>query len=175
MSSKKPAKNNLKKSTSRRQPNKQTTSEKAIERKEKLEIAIKLRKASISYDEINQTLENYFGSAKGTQAAVSRALGEVVLESAKDLKKIQAGQVEKVLSQILKKAESGNLLAVDRVLKLWKRQAELFGLDSPIKIAETDPSGEKSAEKPKVVFYLPPNGRESNAPSMTLKKPENPS
>jgi hypothetical protein len=44
-----------------------------------------------------------------------------------------------------------------------KHQAELFGLDSPIKIAETDVSGEKSSEKPKVVFYLPPNGREAKS------------
>jgi hypothetical protein len=78
-----------------------------------------------------------------------------------------------LLSAVLAKAERGNLLAVDRVLKLWKRQAELFGLDSPIKIAETDVSDEKSAEKSKVVFYLPANGRESNAPSSAVKKPEN--
>jgi len=51
------------------------------------------------------------------------------------------------------------------VLKLWKCQADLFGLDSPIKIAETDIEGEKLAPKPKAVFYLPPNGRESSQPA----------
>lgn len=70
-----------------------------------------------------------------------------------------------LLSVVLAKAEKGNLLAVDRVVKLWKRQANLFGLDSPIKIAETNLAGEKLAPKPKVVFYLPPNERESNQPA----------
>lgn len=162
---KKPKKNNLNKGKSARQPKKQTTSPAAIKRAEMLKKAMDLRKLSLTYDEINERLGGFFGSAKGTQIAVSRELEEIKLDSAIELKKWQNIQIMEVLSAVLPKAKNGNLLAVDRVDRLWRRQASLNGLDSPIKIAETDPSGEKEAAAKKVFLYLPANGREKNSPA----------
>jgi hypothetical protein len=41
--------------------------------------------------------------------------------------------------------EKGNLLAIDRLIKLTERYAKLLGADAPTKVAQTDPTGEKEA------------------------------
>lgn len=41
--------------------------------------------------------------------------------------------------------EKGNLLAIDRLIKLTERYSKLLGTDAPTKVANTDPTGEKEA------------------------------
>lgn len=50
------------------------------------------------------------------------------------------------------------LNAIGTVVKVMERRARLLGLDSPIKHAATDPTGEKEASL--VQFYIPDNGRD---------------
>jgi hypothetical protein len=50
-------------------------------------------------------------------------------------------KADKFQSQI----EKGNLLAIDRLIKLTERYAKLLGADAPTKVAQTDPTGEKEA------------------------------
>lgn len=42
-----------------------------------------------------------------------------------------------------KQIDNGNLLAIDRLIKMVERYAKLYGADAPTKIAQTDISGEK--------------------------------
>lgn len=51
-------------------------------------------------------------------------------------------KAEKFQAQI----EKGNLLAIDRLIKLTERYSKLLGTDAPTKVANTDPTGEKEAQ-----------------------------
>lgn len=51
------------------------------------------------------------------------------------------------------------LAAIDRVLKVSERRARLLGLDTPTKVALTNPEGDKEASF--VQFYIPANGRDA--------------
>jgi hypothetical protein len=132
------------------------TDKKSIERVELVCQILKARKNGFTYEEISGQVQM---EAAAVRKIVSRALKSVVIEDAKDLKIIQYLQIQDVLMPILEKAKKGNLLAVDRLVKLWKREAELMGLDAPTKIAPTDPDG-KEKSFGQVVFYLPDNGRD---------------
>lgn len=85
---------------------------------------------------------------------------------------LQSGDDDEVsrLSILLEKindARSGSVNdSIDRLVKISDRYAKLFGLDSPVKIAETDADG-RDVPRGAVTFYLPDNGR--NAPDPAKK------
>lgn len=55
------------------------------------------------------------------------------------------------------------LAAVNAALKIMERRARLLGLDTPTKVAMTNPDGDKEASL--VQFYLPANGRDESSPT----------
>ncbi len=54
----------------------------------------------------------------------------------------QAISSDKFQAQI----DRGNVLAIDRLIKITERYAKLVGADAPTKVAQTDPTGEKEAQ-----------------------------
>lgn len=140
----------------------------AIEYNETIREVIRLRRDGLTYDEIERRTGI---KAKTAQKAVSRALERALLDDAKDLKRLQLARLEKLI-EILTPAlaevvvegvriDGVNFFAVDRYIKALDRQAKLLGLDSPVKVAETDTDGN---DKPagEIVFYLPSNGRDTD-------------
>lgn len=135
---------------------------------EKLRRAIEMRREGFTYDAI--AAETGIKS-KTAQKAVSRALEKALLDDAKDLKRLQLARLEKLieiltpaLTPIKTVAGSVDVFAIDRYIKALDRQAKLLGLDSPVKVAETDTEGN---DRPagEIVFYLPNNGRETESES----------
>lgn len=61
--------------------------------------------------------------------AATANLGVSIEDKARVYREVQAGQIEEVIEKILPLAKEGELGAVDRLVKLWGRQAQLMGLD----------------------------------------------
>ncbi len=110
----------------------------AAERKIK---SLELRKLGYSYSEIGQAL----GISKQTAFNdVTRELAAIkakIAESAEDLKTLECMRLDSMMKQALMKANGGDLKAIDRVIKIMIRRANLVGLDAPKKTAITDKEG----------------------------------
>ncbi len=89
--------------------------------------ALALRKAGATYDEIAVRV-GYSGKSNAYRA-VSSALRRMLQEPAEDVRKLELARVDQLMLAIWPKATSGDLQALDRVLKLLERRARLLGLD----------------------------------------------
>ena len=109
---------------------KTTTSADKIIYRENVKKAIKLRIDGFTYDEILDDLPGVWKSIQACQQAVSRQLEKAILDAASELKLLSLKRLEKCMAAVLKKAENGHLLAVDRVIRLTKREGEILGFDA---------------------------------------------
>ena len=116
-------------------------SEPRIDSVEKKRKALELRKAGASYEQIAEMLG--YRSKSGAYKAVSLALRDLLREPADSVRKLELSRLDDMLMGIWPRVRSGDVLAIDRALKLAERRAKLLGLDAPVKVAPTDPSGEK--------------------------------
>jgi len=114
----------------------------AIDRRDK---AFQYRKLGYSYPRIGKTLGV---SATAAYLMVSEKLNQLstsLLENAKDVLHMELERLDGVLIPVLKKAKSGDLLAVDRVLRIMDRRARYLGLDAPKEYRVYD--GDKVADE----------------------------
>ena len=102
--------------------------------------ALELRRSGATYEEIAQAC-GYRSRSEAFQS-IQRALSRVIEEPAQALREIEGQRLDAMQQAIWDKAMTGDLPAIDRMLRLMERRAKLFGLDTPTKIAPTDPSGE---------------------------------
>ena len=63
-------------------------------------------------------------------------------EGAEHLRTLEALRLDEIQAKIWDKAIAGDYRAVDRVLRIMERRAKLLGLDAPVKVAPTNPSGD---------------------------------
>ncbi|MCB0252553.1 MAG: hypothetical protein KDI55_02375 [Anaerolineae bacterium] len=56
-------------------------------------------------------------------------------------KRVQSARIEELVKGLWAKGKAGQVGAVDRLVKLFERQAKLLGLDQPAKVAPTNPDG----------------------------------
>lgn len=105
-----------------------TSAEKIIFR-QNVKKAIQFRIEGYTYDEILESLPDAWKSVQACHAAVSAALDRAMLDVALEYKLLNLKRLEKCFASVLKKAENGNLLAVDRVIRLSKREGEILGFD----------------------------------------------
>jgi hypothetical protein len=103
----------------------------AVEALDRTMKALELRKAGVEYGEIARALG--FKWKSGAFAAVKRALKEVKREPCKELITLEAERLDKMQTALWAKAQHGDYGAVDRILNIMKRRAELLGLDAPEK------------------------------------------
>lgn len=107
---------------------------KAAERARK---ALDLKIAGATYQRIGDTLGmSRSGAAKAVERAM-RDLREEVREAAAELREIESARLDRMLLGIWQKARSGDLAAIDRVLRIMERRARLYGLDGPIGLDHT--------------------------------------
>jgi hypothetical protein len=117
------------------------TSPRRIEAVEKQRKALDLRKAGATYAAIAKQLE--YAGPTSAERAVKAALNATVKDAADDVRNLEVERLDAMLLGLWKMANSGNLGAVDRVLRIQERRAKLLGLDAPTKVAPTDPTGQK--------------------------------
>lgn len=120
------------------------TSQRRIEAVEKQKQALELRKAGATYEAIAKKLE--YANASGAEHAIKAALKATVQDSADSVRHLEVERLDAMLLGLWKMVNSGNLGAVDRVLRIMERRAKLLGLDAPAKtyskVEITDPYSE---------------------------------
>ena len=104
--------------------------------------ALAMKKAGSGYWDIAVALG--YASASGAHAAVVSALNEVLREPAEEVRSMEVQRLDHILDKLWSSIGSDpqGLHAVDRVLKIMERRAKLLGLDAPVKVAPTDPTGD---------------------------------
>ena len=95
--------------------------------------ALELHKSGVGYQGIADRL-GYAGPS-GAYNAVEAALHKTLQEPADELRGLELERLDHLQVAIWDKATSGNLRAVDRVLRIMKRRSQLLGLDAPRRVA----------------------------------------
>jgi len=116
--------------------------------------ALKLRQAGASYEQIARQVG--YQSAGGAWRALRKALERLHnRESAEEVRQLELSRLDRLILAVWKNAIDGNGDAIDRVLRIMKRRAELLGLDAP-KQVKMDHSGEITLEWEALVRAIPP-------------------
>jgi hypothetical protein len=125
--------------------------------------ALELRRMGRGYVDIASTI----GISKSqAHRLVKQGLADAraqVEANANELKVEEISRLDAMLGGLWAGARSGNVAAVDRVLKIMERRAKLLGLDAPVRTAiqggGDDAPPVSTVSETKVTFYMPDNGR----------------
>lgn len=93
--------------------------------------AMELRKAGLSYGAIAAELG--YAHARAAQKAVETCLHDYYREPAEDLLKLELERLDRMQAGIYGDAISGDLGAVQMMLRIMERRARYTGLDAPTK------------------------------------------
>lgn len=110
------------------------TSPRAIELAEKRATALGYRKQGYTYDAIGEAMGI---TAQYAHELVTGALVEMVREPAEQVICLELARLDDMLTGLSGGAVKGDVLMVDRVLKIGERRAKLLGLDAPEKVDAT--------------------------------------
>src|SRR5690242_4790544 len=92
--------------------------------------ALRLRRMGYTYAEIAE--RTGYASESGARKAIKNANARIIRDEARALVGYQLDQIDLALSVVMEaiaKRDKGSLWAVDRLVPLLKRQADLMGLD----------------------------------------------
>lgn len=132
------------------------TSKNDIEYQNLLAQAVKLRIEKTPYDEIIAAL-GHWNSISACQKAVAGYLKRTQFKNAEDSRAEAIALIEDQIFELRAKFKrSKSTIVSAEIRKLLRELCLLQGSYAPVKITETDTKGN---DKPKVVFYLPDNGR----------------
>jgi hypothetical protein len=101
--------------------------------------ALELRMAGATWQQVADTLA--YRSVKTAQTAVRTALEREqrrVGDVREEYRTMQLLRTERSMRAIWPQVISGDLFAVDRMIKIMERQAKLLGLDAPTQVSITD-------------------------------------
>ncbi len=124
------------------------TSRSNVEAREREMKAFEMRKAGATYMQIGDKLEV---TKQGAHKMVKRVLDAMIAKTADDavhVRELEIVRLDSLMLGLWPKARTGHEGAVDRVLRVMKRRAELMGLDAPTKI--------ESETKQTVVMHVDP-------------------
>jgi hypothetical protein len=114
------------------------TSPRRLEAHGKHARAIQLRIAGATLQQIADEL-GYAGPS-GAHEAIQRGLDKTMRPGADELRDLYSSRLDRLLLGIWDKASKGNLLAVDRAVRVIDRMAKLHGVDAPIRIKDETPA-----------------------------------
>lgn len=93
--------------------------------------AIELRIGGATYMQIAEQLDVSLSCAYDTVQRVLRRAGEKALEDATAMVALEAERLDRMQAKLWPQVARGDQGAVDRVLRIMKRRAEMLGLDQP--------------------------------------------
>jgi len=102
-----------------------------IKAAEKQRKALEARKAGHTYPEIAKMCG--YKSEQYAYEAVKTAIHKIIKEPAKEVLALETQRLDKLMLGCWKVATSGDLRAIDRVVRIMERRANLLGLDAPRK------------------------------------------
>lgn len=94
--------------------------------------ALDLRKSGASFAQIAQALG--YATPSGAHKAVMSAIKKTLREPAEEVRTLELERLDRLQMAAWTKAIKGDLRAIDAVLRIMKRRAELLGLDAPARI-----------------------------------------
>lgn len=118
------------------------TAARLIDAQERRRKAVELRRAGASYAHIAAQLGLSKSSVHKTVCRALVALQVDLDDQARLLQAQEADRLDHLQLKLWPRAMGGDVLAIDRVLRLMERRAKLLGLDQPLKIAPTTPTGD---------------------------------
>jgi hypothetical protein len=95
--------------------------------------ALALRQKGWTYERIAESLGL---SRQGAADAVKRSLAALkadCAERAEDVRELELRRLDRMLELAEAAAESGDISAIDRVLRIQERRSKYLGLDAPVK------------------------------------------
>jgi hypothetical protein len=102
--------------------------------------AFELRKAGATYEQIAAKIQPHEDGRTVTPPAVMKMIRRVLCrleklteEDAEQVRRLEIERLDAMLLGLWQKARAGHEGAVDRVLRVMQRRAELLGLDAPTK------------------------------------------
>lgn len=101
--------------------------------------ALELRLAGVIYEQIAAEL-GYAGRS-GAYKAVESGLKLTMREPAESLRRLSAERLDRATLAIWRRVSSGDLHAIDVLLRLEARRAKLLGLDAPQQVEHAGPGG----------------------------------
>jgi hypothetical protein len=106
-----------------------------IHHAERARQALELRKAGVDYRTIAERLG--YAHASGAYDAVKRALKALTKVPAEELRELECARLDAMLMGVWNAAKAGDDKAIQSVLRIMRRRADLLGLDAPLKREET--------------------------------------
>lgn len=103
---------------------------------------VSLRLAGHTFPAIAELLGKPKGSVHRAFVRAFEVHKAQMAEDVADLRALEVARLDRMLSAIAARVEKGDDKAIDRALKIGERRARLLGLDAPLKVAPTDPSGD---------------------------------
>ena len=104
--------------------------------------ALRLRRSGATFEGIGKALGVTKQRAYQIVSKYMKDVHEKCAEEAEAMRALEGGRLDDAQKAIWEKVLQGDIQALRAFLLLSARRAKLFGMDSPIKIAPTDPSGE---------------------------------
>lgn len=100
---------------------------------EKERRTLELRRAGHTFDHIARQLDYY--DEGGAYKAYKRALARTLQQPAAEIRELAVDRLDKLLTTIWDTALEGDPKAIETVLKIETRRAQLLGLDSPTRLS----------------------------------------
>lgn len=92
---------------------------------------LELRKQGWTYQAIG---DQYGITAPSAYQRVKKALHDLVVEPAEEVRQIELGKLDRAEKAISAKVEAGDTRAIDSMLRIMERRARYMGLDAPVKV-----------------------------------------
>lgn len=103
------------------------TDAKAIAAAERRTMALQLRKAGLTYQEIADRVG--YSAPCGAYKAVKTALEALPVEAVDELRQVEGARLDQLQAGLWARAVAGNPKAIEQVLRIMARRAALMGLD----------------------------------------------
>jgi len=119
----------------------QKTSKRKIAQSEREAKALELRKAGYDLNYIAR--ECGFKGRSGAYHAIKRAIERITTEPALEVRELELHRLDHLQRLCWDRVlDEGEIELVDKLLRIMDRRAKLLGLDSPVKVAPTNPAGD---------------------------------
>src|SRR5579859_5376276 len=108
---------------------------KQAEARERMAEALRLRMAGATYQSIADALG--YANRKGAHKAIHAAIKDITSEPAREVRELELARLDTALLAIWDAVRGGNLLAIDRFIRLQHQRALLLGLYAPTRLDVT--------------------------------------
>ena len=119
----------------------QVTEPRNIQAREREAEALELRKAGATYRQIGARLRISAQAAHKRVTEALRGIAETTGEKAEEVRSLEMHRLDTMLLGLWSKARTGDVAAIDRVVKIMQRRADMLGIDAASKHEVTGKDG----------------------------------